>query len=144
MDRTLSFLGMCKKAGALETGEETVDAATRKGKTFLILTASDAAENTVRKAKNYAERGKNVLVNLPYTKEELGAMLGNRPCAIMAVTDISMATGLAEKLKSQNVQHEELLDRLYKTNVRKSNNKHRLRGQSAGQRQKGRNANGEI
>lgn len=115
MDKLLNFLGICKKAGAIEIGEETVGAVVRKGRAFLILTASDAAKNAVKKAENYTEWGGCILVRLPYTKQTLGEMLGKRACAIMAVTNLSMAMGLAEKLAAENERYKEayngLLDR---------------------------------
>lgn len=48
MDSILHLVGIAKKAGRLEVGEEPVGAAARARQAKLILVASDAAENTVR------------------------------------------------------------------------------------------------
>ena len=76
MDKVLNFLGMCKRAGSLVTGEDGALGAARSGEAKLVLLASDAAENTSKKAGFYAESCSVVLVRLPYDKDALGDMLG--------------------------------------------------------------------
>lgn len=140
MDKLLSFLGMCKKAGALTIGEEAVGAAMRKGKTYLILTASDAADNTAKRADNYAQWGGNILTALPYTKQELGDMLGKRLCAVIAITDLPLAMGFAEKLSNEYEKNKDIYnDMLERYGGRKSG---RRNGKSS--KAIGRNANGEV
>ncbi|NLO48129.1 MAG: hypothetical protein GX111_07425 [Clostridiales bacterium] len=112
MDKILSFLGMCKKAGALETGEEAVYAATRKGKAVLILTASDASDNTVKRAANLSAWSQIEKAALPYEKETLGEMLGKRVCAVITITDLSMAASFAEKLAAGYEEYSDLYKRL--------------------------------
>ncbi|MDR0859363.1 MAG: 50S ribosomal protein L7ae-like protein [Oscillospiraceae bacterium] len=97
-DKFLTFLGLCKKAGALETGEERVALSQKKGKAKLILIASDAAENTRSKAAQIAEWGKLTVLDLPYTKEIIGGAVGTRACAILSVTTAAMAKAVREKL----------------------------------------------
>ncbi|NLL38465.1 MAG: 50S ribosomal protein L7 [Clostridiales bacterium] len=140
MDKLLSFLGICKKAGAIEIGEETVGAVVRKGRAVLILTASDAAKNAVKKAENYARSGNCVLIQLPYTKQTLGEMLGRRVCAIMAVTNLSMAVGLAEKLSEERETYKEAYNRLLDKYKRRKHGRRNGRSSKA----IGRNANGEV
>jgi ribosomal protein L7Ae-like RNA K-turn-binding protein len=112
MDKVLSFLGMCRKAGALETGEEAVGAAARKEKAVLILTASDTSDNTAKRATNLAEWSHAENAALPYSKEELGEMLGKRVCAVLALTDINMAASFLEKLSAECEEYTELFQRL--------------------------------
>ena len=50
MDKLLNLIGLAKKAGKLEVGEEPVGAAARSKHARLILIASDAADNTRRRA----------------------------------------------------------------------------------------------
>ncbi|MDR2530466.1 MAG: ribosomal L7Ae/L30e/S12e/Gadd45 family protein [Oscillospiraceae bacterium] len=102
-DKVLSFLGLVKKAGKLEIGEESCGAAQRSGKARLILVAADAASGTAKRASNYAEWGKTPLITLRYTKDELGDMLGRRVCAVLAVTDRGFAAALAKKLADDEV-----------------------------------------
>jgi len=101
-DRILNFLGLCKKAGKLEIGEESAGVAQRQGKAKLILVASDASPSTLRKAQNYAEWGGVPLLILPYDKDTLGEMLGKRVCAVLAVTDKGFSKAIQEKIKTQS------------------------------------------
>ena len=55
MDKLLNLIGLAKKAGKLEVGEEPVGAAARSKHARLILIASDAADNTRRRALHFAE-----------------------------------------------------------------------------------------
>ncbi len=102
MDKVLNFLGMCKRAGSLVTGEDGALGAIRSGEAKLIMLASDASENTSKKTEFYAETCGSVLVRLPYGKDELGDMLGRRVCAVMAVTDKNFAKSFLEKLSAQH------------------------------------------
>jgi ribosomal protein L7Ae-like RNA K-turn-binding protein len=96
----LRFIGLAKKAGHLEIGEEPVASAARSHAVRLFLVASDASENTARRAMRFQGTGKTVLFRLPYTKEELGDITGRGACALLALTDIGFASSLADKLES--------------------------------------------
>lgn len=98
MNRILSWIGLAQKAGKLETGEEPVGAAARARKARLILSAADAADNTRRRAKQFAETGNAEFLVVPFTKEELGNAVGRSSCAVLAFTDAGFAAGLAGKL----------------------------------------------
>jgi ribosomal protein L7Ae-like RNA K-turn-binding protein len=101
MSNALGILGIAKKAGLLEIGEEQSGIAARGKKARALLTASDAADNTQRRITNFAERAQIPHLVLPYTKEELGDALGLNPCAAVAVTDAGMAANIAEKLEAE-------------------------------------------
>ena len=58
MDSVLHLLGIARKAGRLEVGEEPVGGAARSRQAKLIVVASDAAENSVRRAARFAQGGK--------------------------------------------------------------------------------------
>lgn len=98
MNSILSLLGLAKKAGRLEIGEEPVGAAARARDARLILLASDAAENTVRRAGHFAEAGACLLAQIPASKEALGSAVGRTSCAMLAVTDIGFADAVGRKL----------------------------------------------
>ena len=78
-DPILHLLGLAKKAGRLEIGEEPVGAAARAHQARVLLLAADAAPNT-----------------------ELGEQLGRSSCAMLAVTDFGFAAALAEKLAARD------------------------------------------
>ena len=56
-DPILHLLGLAKKAGRLEIGEEPVGAAARAHQARVLLLAADAAPNTVRRAAHFGEAG---------------------------------------------------------------------------------------
>ena len=98
MNKVLGLLGLAKKAGKLEVGEEPTGAAARAKDARLLLIASDAADNSFRRLKHFADAGACLYARLPCTKDELGRALGRTSCAMAAVTDIGFATAIAEKL----------------------------------------------
>ena len=99
MDSISSLLGLALRAGRLAVGEEPVGAASRSHKAYLLLLASDAADNTIRRAHHFTQTGTNTIcLSVPLTKEELGGALGRASCAMLAVTDVGLAAALAEKL----------------------------------------------
>ena len=99
MDSIAPLLGLALRAGRLAVGEEPVGAASRSHKAYLLLLASDAADNTIRRAHHYTQTGTNTIcLSIPMTKEELGGCLGRASCAMLAVTDVGFAAALAEKL----------------------------------------------
>lgn len=96
MDKLLNLIGLAKKAGKLEVGEEPVGAAARSKHARLILIASDAAENTRRRAKHFGDAGECICLEIPATKEALGKALGRTSCALLALTDIGFAEAIAK------------------------------------------------
>ena len=65
MDKLLNLIGLAKKAGKLEVGEEPVGAAARSKHARLILIASDAADNTRRRALHFGEAGECICLEIP-------------------------------------------------------------------------------
>ncbi len=109
----LSLLGLAKKAGRLEVGEEPVGGAARARDARLILLASDAADNTVRRAKHFADAGACLITQIPATKDELGRAVGRTSCAMLALTDVGFAEATAKKLAALDAaQYGELAERL--------------------------------
>jgi ribosomal protein L7Ae-like RNA K-turn-binding protein len=94
----LHLLGLSKKAGRLELGEEPVSAACRAHKARVVLIAADAAENTIRRAAHFGEIGAVPVVKLSFSKSELGFTTGRASCALLALTDIGFASSLLKKL----------------------------------------------
>ncbi|SMC73288.1 L7Ae/L30e/S12e/Gadd45 family ribosomal protein [Papillibacter cinnamivorans] len=102
MNKALSWIGLAKKAGTLAAGEEPVGAAARAHTAKLVAVASDAAENTCRRAKHFAEAGGAAFMGVPFTKAELGSVIGRGSCAVFALTDAVFAANLAEKLAGED------------------------------------------
>ena len=85
-DRLLSFLGICKRAGSLITGAETVTKAVSEHKALLVLYASDVSENSLKAVRRAADENGVAVKELPRSKEELSFALG-RLSGIICVTD---------------------------------------------------------
>lgn len=98
MNNILRLLGIAKKAGKLEIGEEPTGAAARARQARLILVARDAADNTFRRVRHFADAGNVIWVSVPATKEELGRALGRTSCAMLAIMDVGIASSVAQKL----------------------------------------------
>lgn len=92
-DRLLSFLGICKRAGRLVSGADTVTKTVNEGKALLILYASDVSENSLKQVLRAAKEHGIPVKQLPYPKEELSLALGKH-CGIICTTD----KGFADKI----------------------------------------------
>lgn len=99
-DPILHLIGLAKKAGRLEIGEEPVGAVCRARQAKLILVAGDAASNTFRRAAHFGEAGNVLWLSLPNTKDEIGFTLGRSSVAMLALTDIGFAASLVKKLSA--------------------------------------------
>lgn len=104
-DPVLSLIGLANKAGKLEIGEEPVGALCRARQAKLILLAGDAAPNTCRRAAHFGEAGNVLFLQLPFSKEELGFLLGRSSCAMMALADSGFAASIVEKLSARDPEH---------------------------------------
>ena len=102
MDNALRMLGLAKKAGRLEIGEEPVGAVARARKAKLLLLAADAAPNTARRAAHFGEAGNVLFLTVPFTKAELGMAVGRTSCAMLAFTDPGFAASFVEKLAARD------------------------------------------
>jgi len=94
----LSRLGLARKAGYLEMGEDAVGSAARARHARLLIVASDAGDHTVRRARNFANTAACPLVQVDSDKKELGYALGRATCAMAALTEPGMALSFAQAL----------------------------------------------
>lgn len=97
-NNVLSLLGLALRGGRLAVGEEPAALAAKAGQARLLLTASDAAGNTLRRAGHLAEEGHCLHLTLPFSKAELGGALGRGSAAIAALTDLGLAAATVERL----------------------------------------------
>lgn len=97
-NNVLSLLGLALRGGRLAVGEEPAALAAKAGQARLLLTSSDAAGNTLRRAEHLAEEGHCLHLTLPFSKVELGGALGRGSAAIAALTDTGLAAAVAERL----------------------------------------------
>lgn len=98
MDSIPSLLGLALRAGRLAVGEEPSGSPAGATRGTCCCWASDAADNTIRRALHFCQARKNLCLTLPLTKQELGSGLGRASCAMLALTDVGFAAAVAEKL----------------------------------------------
>lgn len=98
----LSMLGLAKKAGRVEIGEEPVGAAARAKKARVILVAQDAGPSSQRRAFSFAETGACLCLTVPADKDALGRALGRTSVAMCAVTEIGFAGAVVKKLAAMD------------------------------------------
>jgi len=98
VDNTLQLLGKAKKAGLLAIGGEAVTVAVRNRKAKLVVTATDASDGSVRRARISAELGGVIYFAIPYTKFELGSITGRGSPGTVAFLDAGLAAGFLKKL----------------------------------------------
>ena len=98
MNKALNYLGLARRGGLAELGEEPVGAVARTGKAYVILVASDASDHTWRRAKSYAAGTDQQCIRIGCTKDELGLAVGRTSLAIAAVTDVQLALALVTAL----------------------------------------------
>ena len=98
MDKVLNYLALARKGGRAELGEEPVGAAARALHAHLIVVASDASDHTWRRAKSYAAGTDQQCIRLPYTKDEMGFVIGRTSLAIAAITDAQLAMAMVTAL----------------------------------------------
>ena len=101
-DSALTLLGLALRGNRLAVGEEPVKEACKARRALLVISARDAADNSVGLAGRMAELGGVPWVRLPWDKETLGRALGRRLCAVAALTDRGLAAALAEKLAGRD------------------------------------------
>ena len=138
MDKALNYLSLARKGGLAELGEEPVGAAARALKAHLIIVASDASDHTWRRAKSFAAGTDQQCVRIPFTKDELGFVIGRTSLAIAAITDAPMALALVNSLgepekhksvievltaKTQKVKKRQAEAKAHQRNLRKGKKK---------------------
>ena len=99
-DSALSLLGLALRGNNLAVGEEPVREACKVRRATLVMSADDAADNSIDRSRRWAEEGGAAWVRLPWDKETLGNALGRNRCAVAALTDQGLAAAFAEKLES--------------------------------------------
>lgn len=95
------LLGLAYRAKRLAMGEDSLLALSR-GKTALVIVASDSSANTKKKAND-----KGLYYQVPVlelsTKAELGLALGKKAVAILCVNDKKLAQSILNIMKEGDV-----------------------------------------
>jgi len=89
---------MAKKAGLLVAGAEAAAHAARRGKARLIITASDASETSIRRAKSNAEVNRVKYSATPFTMLQFGIYAGRGSPGTIAFLDKGLADEFIKKM----------------------------------------------
>ena len=101
MNKSLNYLGLARRSGNLELGEENAKALVKAGRARALLLASDVSDGVRSRAEGYVYGFHAPLVPLPFTKTELGAAVGRAQCGVAAVRDLGLAKALADALAEE-------------------------------------------
>lgn len=97
-NRALNYLALGKKGRLIELGEEPVGAVARAVKARLVVVANDASDHTWRRAKSFVAGTEQQCIRVPFTKEEMGFVVGRTSLAIAAFTDAALALAFVKAL----------------------------------------------
>ncbi len=100
-DKALGLLGLMRRASAIEIGEDNSATTVKAGKAKLLLLSADVSDAARRKAEGFSHGRSVQTVSLHYTRDELGAALGIKSCAMAALTDIGFSNALMKELAKQ-------------------------------------------
>lgn len=92
MNKALGYIGLAKKAGAIEIGETNTGAVARAGKCRLLVLAADASDNARHRAEGFIHGKQTPMITLPFDKAALSQMTGVGGCSMAAFTDIGLAS----------------------------------------------------
>ena len=108
MDKALNYLALARKAGRVELGEEPVGAAARAQHARLVIVASDASDHTWRRSLSFVAGTEQLCLRVPFTKDQLGFIIGRQELAIAAFTDTALAMAFVKALPEQEKYAEQL------------------------------------
>ena len=100
-DKLLQMLGLARKAAKLTFGLDACVKTVIDKESQLILTANDASERTVLTLQRICEEHRIKLIKVDYTMEQLGAGIGRRSVAAVAIHGESF-TKLVKEICSTN------------------------------------------
>ena len=96
-EKFLGMLGLAKRAGKIQTGEDICSKAVKSGISKLIIVACDASDNTKKSITNSCKYY-NVQYIEKCSKAELGKFTGADSRAVVSVNDDNFAKTILDKL----------------------------------------------
>ena len=101
MSKALNYLGIARKSGAVETGEDNSSGLVKAGKAKVLLVASDTSDGAKRRAEGYVYETNTILVEVPFTKDEIAGITGKSGCSMAALTDLGLAGAFVKALADE-------------------------------------------
>lgn len=100
-DKLLNFLGLCRRAGKLNIGNDLVLDDIIKGECRLVILASDTSRNTEKKILFNCHKNNVKALKINRTKDEMSWSLG-KFCTVVSVVDSGFAKKLAQLTEQEN------------------------------------------
>ena len=101
MSKALNYLGIARKSGGIETGEDNSSGLVKAGKARILLVAKDTSDGAKRRAEGYVYETGTILVEVPFTKDEIAGITGKSGCSMAAITDIGLAAAFLKALADE-------------------------------------------
>jgi ribosomal protein L7Ae-like RNA K-turn-binding protein len=98
-NRTLSQLGLCRRAGKMQTGEEPAMYAIMDRSAKLIIISTDISEQTLKKITDKCKTYQVPYVQL-FDRYEIGSAVGHAARVVVAITDEGFATMIRRSLET--------------------------------------------
>ena len=99
--KALSLAGLSARAGKVSSGEFAVDKSIKTGKSYLVIAAEDASENTRKKFMNSCS-----FYDVPFRvfsdKDTLGHAIGRQERAVISIEDEGLANAVMTALEKEN------------------------------------------
>ncbi len=96
-NKLLGMIGLAKRAGRVQTGEDICSRAVRNRRSRLVIVACDAADNTKKSITDTCKHY-NVRCIEAATKAELGNCTGADSRAVVSVNDDNFAKAILDRL----------------------------------------------
>lgn len=101
MDRLLSLLGICRKAGKLIHGFDATAEAARNHTAQLILTSEDLSPKSKKEIEYISSKENVETVSMPVSMSEIERKTGKR-AGILAVADNGLAQAVKREISRAN------------------------------------------
>ncbi len=96
-NKVLSLVGLATKAGKTVSGEFSTEKSVKSGRSFLVIVADDASENTKKKFRNMCEFY-DVPVYFLSDKITVGKAMGKEFRASLSIQDENFAKAILKEL----------------------------------------------
>lgn len=101
LDRVLSLIGLAQKAGKVASGEFSTEKSVKSGKSYLVIVAEDASDNTKKMFSSMCEYYK-VPIYFLADKEMLGHYIGKEFRASLSIDDEGFAKSVRKQIDGLN------------------------------------------
>ena len=98
--KALSLAGLSARAGKVSSGEFATDKSIKTGRSYLVIAAEDASDNTRKKFMNSCS-----FYNIPFRvysdKDTLGHAIGRQERAVISIEDEGLANAVMAAIEKE-------------------------------------------